>query len=168
MDSARLEQLKRNKRNRVARGIVMRNVMWAAGTGLIPVPVLDSTAVVAVQLKMLAELSSHYQVDFRKSSGKAVISTMMTSITGGVLGKSFLATGIFTSLAKALPVVGTTLSVLTMPGFNAAFTYALGRVFQMHYEAGGTFETFDPKKAEPKFREEFKEGLKVAQDAKVA
>lgn len=168
MDSARLEQLKRNKRNRLARGIVMRNTMWAAGTGLIPIPVLDSAAIVAVQLKMLAELSSHYKVDFRRSSGKAVIATMMASITGGVLGKSFLATGIFSGLAKALPVVGTTLSILTMPGFNAAFTYALGRVFQLHYEAGGTMDNFDPKRAEPKFKEEFQEGLKVVKDAKVA
>ena len=86
MGNARLEQLKRNKQKRLAGGIVRRNMLWAAGTGLIPIPVLDSTAVVAVQLKMLAELSSLYNVDFRKSSGQAVTATMMTSITGGVLG----------------------------------------------------------------------------------
>lgn len=168
MSNARLEQLKRNKQKRLGSGIVRRNTLWAAGTGLIPIPVLDSTAIVAVQLKMLAELSSLYGVDFRNSSGKAVIATMMTSITGGVLGKSFLATGIFSGLAKALPVIGTSLSILTMPGFNAAFTYALGRVFLSHYAAGGTLSDFDPKKAEPQFKEKFKEGFTVVQDAKAA
>ncbi|WP_022731488.1 YcjF family protein [Thalassospira lucentensis] len=168
MGNARLEQLKRNKQKRLAGGIVRRNTLWAAGTGLIPIPVLDSTAVVAVQLKMLAELSSLYNVDFRKSSGQAVIATMMTSITGGVLGKSFLATGIFSGLSKALPVLGASLSILTMPGFNAAFTYALGRVFVMHYAAGGTLKDFDPKQAEPYFKEKFKEGFTVVKDAKAA
>ncbi|MEQ8393433.1 MAG: DUF697 domain-containing protein [Thalassospira sp.] len=168
MGNSRLERLKRNKQNRLGRGIVRRNTMWAAGTGLIPIPVLDSAAIVAVQLKMLAELSSLYQVDFQKNSGQAVIATMMTSLSGSVLGKSFLATGIFSGLAKVIPVVGSTLSILTIPGFNAAFTYALGRVFLKHYAIGGTLQDFDPEKAEPYFKEKFKEGFKVAQGAKAA
>ena len=55
-----------------------------------------------------------------------------------------------------------------MPGFNAAFTYALGRVFQQHYAAGGTMADFDAQKAEADFRRKFKEGLKFDQDEKTA
>lgn len=168
MDSAKLEALKRRKRHRQAQSVIQRNTLWAAGTGLIPIPVLDSAAVVAVQLKMLAELSSVYGVDFQKSSGRSVIAALMASLSSGVLGKSLLGTGLFSGLSSALPVIGSSLSILTMPGFNAAFTYALGRVFQQHYAIGGTLQDFDPKQAEPFFHEKLKEGFKFTQARKSA
>ncbi|WP_085618992.1 YcjF family protein [Thalassospira alkalitolerans] len=168
MGAETLDVLKHRKQHRLANGVVRRNVLWAATTGLVPIPVLDSAATVAVQLKMLAELSDVYGVKFNKSSGKSVIAALTSCITSGVLGRALLSTGIFTSLAKVLPVVGSTLGVLTMPGFNGAFTYALGKVFQQHYATGGTMLDFDPEKAEPAFRQKFKDGLKFNQDAKTA
>lgn len=168
MDSEKLEALKSKRRHRQASAIVQRNTLWAAGSGLIPIPVLDSAAIVAVQLKMLAEISNVYGIDFQKSSGRSVIAALMTSLTSNVLGKSLLGTGLFSSLSKTLPVIGSTLSILTMPGFNAAFTYALGRVFQQHYTLGGSLQDFDPKKAEPYFHEKFKEGFMFTQKAKTA
>lgn len=168
MDSEKLEALKSKKRHRRASAIVQRNTLWAAGTGLIPIPVLDSAAIVAVQLKMLAEISNVYGIDFQNSSGRSVIAALMTSLTSNVLGKSLLGTGLFSSLSKTLPVIGSTLSILTMPGFNAAFTYALGRVFLQHYALGGSLQDFDPKKAEPYFHEKFKEGFMFTQKAKTA
>lgn len=168
MDSEKLEALKHKARHRRATSIVQRNTLWAAGTGLIPIPVLDSAAIVAVQLKMLAEISNVYGVHFQNSSGRSVIAALMTSLTSNVLGKSLLGTGIFSSLSKTLPVIGSTLSILTMPGFNAAFTYALGKVFQQHYALGGTLQDFDPKKAEPYFHEKLKEGFVFSQKSKSA
>ena len=165
MDSERLELLRRKKLHRRSDAIIRKNTLWAAGTGLIPIPVLDSAAIVAVQLKMVAELSSIHEVPFTENSGKSVIASFVASLTSSVLGKSLLATGLFSNVAKALPVVGSALSILTMPGFNAAFTYALGKVFQQHYEAGGTMSNFDPKAAEPYFKEKFKEGFKFGNKA---
>lgn len=168
MEAEKLEALKRRRQHRLAKGVVQRNTLWAATTGLVPIPVVDSAATVAVQLKMLAELSDVYDVAFNKSSGKSVIAAMTACITSGVLGRALLGTGIFSSLARVMPVVGSTLSIVTMPGFNAAFTYALGRVFQQHYAAGGTMADFDPNKAAPEFRKNFKEGLKFDQNRETA
>lgn len=168
MGAETLEVLKRRKQHRLASGVVQRNALWAAGTGFVPIPVLDSAATVAVQLKMLAELSDVYGVAFNKSSGKSVIAALTACITSGVLGRALLGTGIFSNIAKVMPIVGSTLSIVTMPGFNAAFTYALGRVFQQHYAAGGTMADFDAQKAEADFRRKFKEGLKFDQDEKTA
>lgn len=168
MGAETLEVLKRRKQHRLASGVVQRNTLWAATTGFVPIPVVDSAATVAVQLKMLAELSDVYGVAFNKSSGKSVIAALTACITSGVLGRALLGTGIFANLAKVMPVVGSALSIVTMPGFNAAFTYALGRVFQQHYAAGGTMADFDAKKAEAEFRQKFKDGLKFDQDGKTA
>lgn len=168
MASETLAALKQRKKHRLARGIVQRNTLWAATTGFVPIPVVDSAATVAVQLKMLAELSDIYGVPFNKNSGKSFIAALTACITGGVMGRALLGTGIFSSLAKVMPVVGSTLGILTMPGFNAAFTYALGRVFQQHYAAGGTMANFDAQKAEAAFRKKFAEGLKFDQARKTA
>ena len=165
MDSERLELLRRKKLHRKSDAIIRTNTLWAAGTGFIPIPVLDSAAIVAVQLKMLGELSSIHNVPFTETSGKSVIASFVASLTSNVLAKSLLATGLFSNVARALPVVGSTLSILTMPGFNAAFTYALGKVFQQHYESGGTIDDLDPKAAAPYFKEKFKESFKFGQKA---
>lgn len=163
MDRKEADQLRiRNlRRRRQSNALIRNNTLWAAGTGLIPIPVIDSAATVAVQIKMLAEISSIYDVPFQETSGRSVIASLMSSLTSNVLGKSLIASGLFSGLAKVVPVVGSTLGILTMPGFNAAFTYALGRVFQQHYEAGGTLKDFDANAAKPYFEEKFKEGFKA-------
>lgn len=168
MNSTRVKLLERRKRHRQSSTVIRLNTLWAAGTGLIPIPILDSAAIVSVQIKMLAEISSIYKVPFQKNSGKSIIAALMTSLSGTVLGKSLLASGVFSGLMRAVPGVGAALSILTMPGFNAAFTYALGRVFQQHYAVGGTLEDFDPRAAEPYFKEKLKEGFTYSQQAKSA
>jgi len=41
------------------------------------------------------------------------------------------------------------------PVYGAAATYALGRVFLLHFDQGGTFLDFDPNESRHHFREEF-------------
>ncbi len=50
---------------------------WAAGTGLIPVPIVDLAAVTAVQLKMLRRLAKIHGVDYDDSSGKCLIGALL-------------------------------------------------------------------------------------------
>jgi len=59
----------------------VKNYMWwSMGAGLIPVPFVDLVAVSGVQLKMLAEISKIYGVQFQESRGKAVIGSLIGSI----------------------------------------------------------------------------------------
>jgi uncharacterized protein (DUF697 family) len=65
------------------------------------------------------------------------------------------ATGLLATGVKFLPVIGTTVGLLTMPGLSVAATYAVGKVFIAHFEAGGTLLDFDPEKVREHFRAEF-------------
>jgi ELWxxDGT repeat protein len=52
-------------------------------------------------------------------------------------------------------VVGTYVGFVALPSTYAAVTYAIGRVFVTHFEAGGTFLDFDPNKTREYFKAEF-------------
>ena len=133
-----------------AQAVVHRNVMWALGAGLVPVPFVDVVAVTSVQLKMLKELSEVYDVPFTSSIAKKLIGALLAGVgsvgVGSVIGAS---------LAKLIPFVGTTLGVISVPIFAGAFTHATGRVFVMHFESGGTILDFNPQAMRKHFKEEF-------------
>jgi uncharacterized protein (DUF697 family) len=136
--------------------IVNRNVLWAMGSGLIPVPLLDVGVLSLIQLKMLAALSKHYRIPFSKNIGKSAIATLVGFVTANSLRGS-----IVTSLMKVLPVVGF-LGSVSMPIYSGAVTYAIGKIFIQHFESGGTFLTFKPYKVKKHFLKLYKEGLVVA------
>lgn len=129
------------------------------GAGLIPVPFVDIVAVSGVQLKMLAELSKVYGIEFQENRGKAIISSLI-----GYIVPSTLSFGSLGSLLKAVPVVGAFVGGPSMALFCGASTYALGKVFIQHFESGGTFLTLDPAKVKEYFERAFEEGSKVASD----
>jgi len=139
-----------------ANEIVRKNTYWAAGVGVVPIPVVDFLGVTGIQVKMLAELCKLYDVEFRKNLGKNLIG----SLVGGAipLGLSMPVA----SLVKAVPLIGSTLGAVSMPVLAGASTYAIGKVFVQHFECGGTLLTFDPEKVREYFAEQFKEGKKVA------
>src|SRR4051794_20211907 len=107
-----------------ANQIVDKYVRWAAGAGLIPIPLVDIASVTGIQLKMLSDLSGLYGVPFAKNRGKSVLGSLLGSIV-----PTNMAYGTVGSLLKAVPVIGTVLGVLTMPAFAGASTYAVGKVF---------------------------------------
>jgi hypothetical protein len=41
----------------------------------------------------------------------------------------------------------------------------VGRVFALHFEAGGTLQDFDVEAAKPEFKEQFEQGKDAAQKA---
>ena len=140
----------------------VKNYMWwSMGAGLIPVPFVDLVAVSGVQLKMLAEISKIYGVQFQESRGKAVIGSLIGSIVPGVI--SFGSVG---SLLKAVPLVGALVGAPSMVLFCGASAWALGKVFIRHFESGGTLLTFDPEEAKEHFKEQFEEGRKMASTMK--
>lgn len=132
-------------------------MLLSAGAGFIPIPWVDLTAVAAVQLKLLAELSKIYGVPFRKNCGKAAIA----SLIGFVLPHA-MAFGAAGSLLKLIPVVGTLSGVAWMGLFSGAYTWALGNVFIQHFESGGTFLDFDAQKVKEHFLAQFEEGKKIS------
>lgn len=142
-----------------ADAIIHRNVLWALGAGVVPLPLADVLAVSAVQIKLLKELSELYGVTFRQELAKKLIGSLLVGIGGVGVG-----TAIGLSLAKLIPVFGHAAGLVTVPVTAGAFTHAIGRVFVMHFESGGTLLDFDPQRMREHFRKEFEDAKgKVAQ-----
>lgn len=136
-----------------AERVVSRYTMWAAGAGLIPVPGLDVTAVAGVQVKLVYELAKLYDVPFTEARAKSLIGALASSIVSYNLAMG--THGTFGVLVKAVPVIGPLLSLSVMPALSSATTYAVGKVFIQHFEAGGTLLTFEPERMREHFRREF-------------
>ena len=136
-------------REEQALALVKRHVPWAVGAGVLPIPGVDFAALVAVQLTMLSKVSDCYGVPFKRNSAKPVV----VSLLGDVLGATL--SGGMVSLARMVPILGTVVSVVALPAMAGAVTYAVGRVFISHFEAGGTFLDLDPKKMRGYFRKEY-------------
>lgn len=132
-----------------AHEIIMDHVMWSAGTALIPVPFLDTVAVTAIELKMLRKLCKHYGMEFSKHRGKSLIAALIGGFHAGMLTGSFF---------KAIPVFGLAGVIVPMAVISGAITYAVGKVFVQHFEAGGTLLDFEPAKMRQFFAEQYRKG----------
>lgn len=137
--------------------IVKRNMLWSAAAGVVPMPLLELVAITGIEVKLVNELADHYKVPFRKDLAK----TAVLSLVGG-LGSVALGKMVALSSMRVIPVVGQLVAAVSVPGMAAAVTYALGRVFVSHFEAGGTLLDFDPAEMRAYFRAEFDKGLKQA------
>ena len=125
------------ERQQRAEDIVRRHSLWALGTGAIVIPMLDSAVAAAVQLKMLKSLSDLYGVKFSEDLAKKVVSSLVMGV-GAVLG------------------------ALSAPLMASAFAHALGRVYLIHLESGGTLLDFDPKAMQERFQDEFEKSKQQA------
>lgn len=141
--------------------LVKRGLLWSMGLGIIPVPIIDVVTITAAQLKMVKNLSDHYGVEFSGNIGKSILASLLGGVGG--TGVAYGAAGTF---LKAIPVVGTIAGGLSVVVMAGATTYAIGKVFIMHYEAGGTLLDFDPEKMKDYFAEQCAEGKTVAEKQK--
>ena len=133
-------------------------VMYSAGAGFVPVPLLDMVLLSGIQLKMISSLSSLFDVKFSKGISKNIIGSLAGGVLPGALSPSI------GSFLKMVPIVGQTIGAVAMPATSGAVTYAVGKVFLQHFASGGTFLDFDPEKVRSYFFEKFKEGQKAAAD----
>jgi uncharacterized protein (DUF697 family) len=147
-----------SKREQQARGIVNRNILWSAGIGTIAIPVVDLVGITAFNLKMLKELSDLYDTPFRENIGKSFLASLVSG-----LGSRTLAMGVVGSTLKAIPGLGSLFGFLAVPASAAALTYAVGRVFTMHFEMGGQFLDFNPEKAKQRFVNLYESYIKKAE-----
>ncbi len=108
--------------------------------GLIPFRILSTAAVAGIQLKMIHALSKEYEVEFSQNRCKSIIAALVGA------GSSLSFTLNLAPLLKTIPVIGTTASIITMSFFSGVSTFAVGKVFILHFESGGSLLTFDTEK----------------------
>ena len=136
-------------RRQEASSIIKTYMGWSAGAAFLPIPYVDLAAVSALQIKMVADLAAVYEVPFARNAVKSIIAGLIGSVLPSTLARGA------SSFIKAIPGVGTFLGAITAPAFSSASTYAIGRVFVQHFEAGGNILNLDPEGMREHFRAEF-------------
>lgn len=126
--------------NSEANLIVKNHMLACMAASLIPVPAVDLAAIVGIQIKMLYELSEHYDVEFSREAARSAI----FSLAGGGISLMTMAP-LGVSLMKFLPGLGTGAAYVSLPILSGATTYAVGKVFVKHFESGGTLLSFNAK-----------------------
>ena len=119
--------------------IVKRNMVWSAGLGFLPIPLVEFVAISAVQIKLIKELSEHYDVPFRNDLAKTSVISLLGGLGGVAIGQVLAVSSL-----RAIPFIGPALAAVSLPAVSAGVTYATGKVFIAHYETGGTLLSFDP------------------------
>ncbi len=147
---------KQKERRKHADSIIKNHTIWSMGAGFIPVPIADLFAVSAVQLDMIRQLAHIYELDFKETEGKALI----TSLTGSGIAR------LGARAVKFIPGIGSAIGGVTMAVLSGASSYALGQVFRKHFETGGTFLDFEPERVKEFYKMQFEKGKKVARDLK--
>ena len=122
-----------------AQEIVKRYALYAAGAGLIPIPVADFAAITALEVKMLHDLGRMYGVPFSQETVRPIVAALIGGYSATKVGY-----GVGGSLMKSVPIIGQALGLLSVPAFGAGLTYAIGKVFIQHFASGGTFLDFNP------------------------
>jgi len=137
-----------------ANSIIKNHMIWSMGAGFIPVPIADFFAVSAIQLDMIRQMCKLYEIDFKQTEGKAII----TALTGSGLAR------LGARAVKFIPGVGSILGGVTLAVLSGGSTYALGEVFKKHFETGGTFLDFDPSRLKKFYDEKFEKGKEMARE----
>jgi len=131
--------------------IVSQHGNWAMAGGLLPIPLVDATVIIGVQLSMLKKLSTLYNIPFHRNRAKAII----MSLVGGFL-PYMTGAGLAGLLGRVIPVLGWGVGIATVSVLAKATTHATGVVFIQHYESGGTLLNFDPVATQVFYKRELK------------
>jgi uncharacterized protein (DUF697 family) len=133
-------------KEKLANEIVKKYSMYSAGSGLVPVPLVDWAIISGVQMKMLHDLGEVYGVPFEADRVRPIVAAALGGYASTKLGY-----GIGGGLIKAIPFVGQAIGLVSVPLFAYGLTFAVGKVFITHFASGGTFLDFDPAKVRAYF-----------------
>lgn len=129
--------------------LIKKYVFQSGVTGFIPIPFMDALGLMGVQQLMLYDLSKLYNVPYSKASAK----TWITGLTSGLTSQAVRP--MMGSALKLIPGIGTLAGGASMALLGGASTYAIGKVFQQHFEDGGTLENFDIEIGKETFEAEY-------------
>ena len=150
------------KESKSTDGIILSHLVFAMTAGAIPIPLLDIAAVTAIQIDMIRQLATHYNLDFNQDLGKSLVSSMIGSSLAKIGAYGLARAG--ASMIKSVPVVGSVIGIGSQIILSGATTYALGKLFDTHFSKNGTLFDFKVDDMKEQFNDLFKKGKKVAED----
>ncbi len=147
-----------NSKEAKAEQIINDHMGYAMIAGAIPVPLVDVIAVTAIQMDMLKQLAELYEVDFNQERGKSLIASLVGSAIGTSIGR------MGASALKAIPGIGTLLGIGSQVILSGATTFAVGKVFQTHFQNRGNLFDFNFEAMQNAFEEFLNIGKNVAKE----
>lgn len=148
-------------RGLVAESLIKDYVLAAVAASIVPVPLFDIAAVVAIELRMIQKLSELYGKPFSEGLGRSIIA----SLAGGVVGYS-AGMAVAVSLTKLIPGIGWMVGMVSLPVLAGATTFAVGRVFVKHYENGGDIFDLSTEAMRNYYKQQFEKGKALAAKVK--
>ncbi len=133
--------------------IIERYALYAAGAGLVPIPLVDLASISAVQYRMLKNLAHFFDhVSFEDQKSKSIIA-------GLIGGFSSFELGLFTKvLFRGVPIIGPIIAGTAVSGYAYYSTKLIGEIFEDHFNSGGDLSIGDL--TYQKMKEKYREGIK--------
>lgn len=137
--------------------LVRKFALASVGVGIFAGPLLDFVALTALLVLMIEKLAARYQRPFYPSLAKSLVASLLASAF-----QLWAAYGVAASLLKFVPVAGWGAFLLVSPAVAYAVTYAIGTLFIMHFESGGTLLDFDVQKMHEEFGRRYHASMRHA------
>lgn len=134
---------------------IVKNFALGALSALLVPPVLAEWVLLpAIQLALIHKLCDIYGQKFLINAAKAkaaiFLSWLFTLSTADP----------FSVVLRHLPIVGTSWRRVSTALIGSASTYAIGKVFILHFESGGTLLDLDPEKTRQYYATQFDQAKK--------
>ena len=122
-----------------AENLIKNHVILAMGAGLLPLtPVFDVVAVTSIEVHLIARLAALYSGPVPR---RHVLAKVLISIAAGIAPVYLAAKS--RQLVTAVPWLGYGVYLGAMSLWSGAAVYAVGKIFQRHFERGGTLLSRD-------------------------
>lgn len=139
-----------------AEQIITKYVLIAVGCGFIPLPLIDAAAIAGLEIMMIGDLAEVYNFSFPT---KLATIKAFASIIGSI-GPIYLVTH-SKSVIKSLPLIGYLTGSMLYSATNGFAVFAVGKVFQYHFESNGTLLSRDNQFIKNLYEKEYKRGAEI-------
>jgi uncharacterized protein (DUF697 family) len=136
-----------------AENCIKNHVFAAMGIGFIPSAAVDVVGITAIEIKMIRNLAHIYSFPVPH---KLVAIKVLISLIGSI-GPVYVSVKMH-SVLKGVPLLGYAVYAGLLSITGGAAVYAVGKIFQAHFESGGTFLSKDNKYIRDYFNEKYTEG----------
>src|SRR5215510_220791 len=130
-----------------AERIVKNFALGALSALLVPPLLAEWVLLPAIQLALIHKLCEIYGQKFVVNAAKAKMAVFLSWLFTLATADSF------SVVLGHLPIVGTSWRRVSTALIGSASTYAVGKVFILHFESGGTLLDLDPEKTRQYYAE---------------
>ncbi len=132
--------------------IIESAVMLSVGAGILPIPLADLVLVTAIQVDMVRQLATIYNVQVQFTHLESWLNALSASLLPQIK----------TEAIKTIPGLNRLVGGDSIAVLSGASTYAIGQVFVRHFENKGQVSDFRAELVQDYLQEEFENGKKVA------